>query len=265
MRREQITLALSVLLANCGAAHGQDVQQIVRQAVETELKADAADHTRWIFYDVDNKPNAKVKQWVAQTAEGDMHRVVQQNGQPLNAAQQRRTMNNFWHDKRAQAKQIKSNRHDQQQAEQMLKLLPVAFVWSKTGEQSGCYLLHFAPDPHFHPQSYEARVFAAAEGEMAVEESNHRIVSLKGRLMHNVQFGGGLLGDLKAGGTFDVERRDIGSGEWQITETHVHINGRALLFKSIADEEDDVKSKFKQIASNLSLADTEKMLTAQNN
>ena len=42
---------------------------------------------------------------------------------------------------------------------------------------------------------------------MAVSESQHRIVSLKGRLTTDVKFGGGLFATLKSGGTFDVERR----------------------------------------------------------
>jgi hypothetical protein len=38
-----------------------------------------------------------------------------------------------------------------------------------------------------------------------------------------VKFAGGLLGELKARGSFDVARREIGEKEWQITETHVHM------------------------------------------
>jgi hypothetical protein len=263
MCREGRVLALAVLLANYGAARGQDTRQFVQQAVQTELKADEADHSAWLFYDADSKPNAKVKQWVAQTAHGDVDRVVVEYGRTLPAEEQRRKMDGFVHDKNAQAKQQKSGRHDDAQAEQMLKLLPVAFVWSKRGDEGGRTTLHFAPDPHFHPPSYEARVFAAMEGDMVVDDAQHRIASLKGRMTHSVKFGYGLFGELKAGGTFDVERRETGNGVWQITETHVHVEGRALLFKNISDVEDDVKSKFKRIAPNLSLADAEKLLMGQ--
>jgi predicted metalloprotease with PDZ domain len=47
------------------------------------------------------------------------------------------------------------------------------------------------------------------------------------------------------GGTFDIERRQVGSGHWQITETHVHIGGHALFFKSIGTQEDEVKTDWK--------------------
>jgi len=57
-----------------------------------------------------------------------------------------------------------------------------------------------------------------------------------------------------------VERREVGDGHWQITETHVHIQGHALLFKSISEQEDDEKSKFRQIGEDVSFEQVEKQL-----
>jgi hypothetical protein len=98
---------------------------------------------------------------------------------------------------------------------------------------------------------------------MTVDDGQHRIVSLKGRLIRDVKFGGGLFAELKAGGTFDVERRETAKAVWQITETHVHIQGHALLFKSIAEQEDDVKTQFRQLPESLSLEQAEKELLQQ--
>jgi len=52
----------------------------------------------------------------------------------------------------------------------------------------------------------------------------------------------------------------VGDGHWQITETHVHIQGHALLFKSISEQEDDEKSKFRQIGEDVSFEQVEKQL-----
>lgn len=260
VRTKRRVLAWVLLAALCSSARGQDARNLVRQAVQTELAADAADHTHWLYFDVDRKPNSAVKQWVAETSAGDLRRLVESNGQKLSSADQKSKMESFIHDRGAQAKQRKSNQHDDKQAAEMLSMLPRAFVWKKTGTEGNSTVLHFKPDPGFHPPSWEARVFAAMEGDMMVDNAQHRIVSLKGRLIHDVKFGGGFLGNMKAGGTFDVERRETGGGEWQITETHVHIQGHALLFKSISEEEDEEKSKFKRIPDNLSLAGAEKEL-----
>lgn len=256
-------LVIAAVIASGAAARGQDVKTIVQQAVRTELAADDADHSRWLYLDIDRKPESKVKQWVAETNTGDFKRILEDNGRTVSPQQERSQMESFARNVSAQAKQRKSDEHDDQQARQMLSLLPQAFIWNKVSDQRGRTVLHFAPDPHFHPPSYEARVFAAMEGEMTVDDAQHRIASVKGRMIHDVKFGYGLFGELKAGGTFNVERHELTPGIWQITETHVHVEGRALLFKSISDQEDEVKSSFTQIAPNLSSADAESLLMKQ--
>ena len=88
---------------------------------------------------------------------------------------------------------------------------------------------------------------------MMVDKEQHRIASLKGKLIQDVKILGGLLGNLDAGGTFDVERRQTGSNVWQITETHVHIQGHALIFHTISEQEDDVKTDFKPLPPDITI------------
>jgi hypothetical protein len=84
-------------------------------------------------------------------------------------------------------------------------------------------------------------------GEMVVDKKQNRIATLSGRLMRDVTIGWGILGRLKEGGSFRVERREMAPGLWQITETHVHIQGRVLFFKDISQEQDEVQSDFTQV------------------
>jgi len=260
----RLLLAGTALLSVCLPAAAQDAKQIVRQAVQTELAADASDHSRWLYYEVDRKPDVKVRQWVAETNIGDLKRLIERNGLVFSKEDQRNTINNYLSDSSAQAKARRSGAHDDDQAAQMLKMLPDAFVWTKQGEQGNDTILRFKPNPNFDPPTWQARVFAAMAGEMKVDNTQHRIVSLQGRMIHDVKFWGGLLGSLQAGGSFDVERRQVGGGVWSITETHVHIQGHALIFKSISEQEDDVKSKFKELPPQISPVKAENMLLAQN-
>jgi hypothetical protein len=149
--------------------------------------------------------------------------VLSRNGQPISEAQQRASIDKFIHDPSVQANQRRSGQHDDEQAEALLKLLPVAFIWTQTGSNDKTTTLHLKPDPNFRPPSREARVFSAMEGDMTVENSHHRIQELKGTMIRDVNFGWGLLGKLEKGGSFSVERRETGPGVWQITETHIHI------------------------------------------
>lgn len=233
--------------------NAQDPRQIVQQAVQTELAASRDDHSHWMYFESDSRPGNTVKKWVAQAHPATVERVMERNGQALSEAQQRQEMESFMRDTRAQAKQHKSGQHDDEQAEELLRILPEAFVWTIQGENQRDTILHFKPNPQFEPPDLESRVFASMEGDMAVNKEQHRIVSLKGRLIRDVKILGGLVGYLAAGGTFDVERREIGRNLWQITETHVHIRGHIFIFKTISEEEDDVKTNFKQLPQDISM------------
>jgi hypothetical protein len=242
----------------------QDPKQLVSQAVQTELVADQNDHSRWIYYDIDRKPSGTVQEWVAETGNGDVHRILAQKGSPLSPSAQRNIMDEFIHDPSAQSRQRKSGEHDDRQSADMLRLLPDAFLWTIADTQGHTILLRFVPNPQFKPPTWESRVFAAMEGSMRIEKSQHRIVSLQGRLVHTVRFCGGLCGSLSAGGTFDVERRETGQSVWQIVETHIHIHGTALFFKNISQEEDDQKTHFQLLPGNISLQQAETKLLQQN-
>ena len=240
-----------------GTCFAEDAQQFVQRAVQTELAKDRDDHSRWIYFENDRKENRSVKQWVAETREGALRRVVELNGQPVPEPEQRQKMETYLRDGGARAKQRKSEQHDDQQATELLNLLPQAFLWTNQGTKGDLTLLHFRPNPNFKPPDLESKVFAAMEGDMAVDTEQLRIASLKGRLIRDVTIAGGWLGRLNAGGTFDVERRETGDKIWQITETHVHIQGHALIFKTISEQEDDVKTQFKPLAADTSLPQAE--------
>jgi hypothetical protein len=263
MSRGTRAFAWMLLIASLSALNAEDARQLVNEAVHAELAADASDHSKWLYYEIDIKPGHTVKQWVAETPQGDLDRIMEDNGRPLTEQEQRSRMNSFIRNRASQEQRRKANQHDDQEATEMLNLLPNAFIWNETGTQGDLIILHFKPNPQFRPPTYEARVFAAMEGDMAVDKEQRRIASLKGRMIRAVKFGYGLFGELDPGGTFNVERRQTGKSVWQITETHVHIHGHALLFKTISEQEDDVKSKLKQLPGNLSFQAAEKQLLAQ--
>lgn len=253
----------AIALLSSGICHAEDAQQFVQRAVQTELAKDRDDHSRWMYFEVDRKEGITVKQWVAETRDGSLRRVIEMNGQPVPEPEQRSKIDAYLRDPSARSKTRKSEQHDDEQATELLNLLPQAFIWTHQGTKGNLTLLHFKPNPNFRPPDLEARVFAAMEGDMAVDTNQLRIASLKGRLIHDVKIFGGFVGSLYAGGTFDVERRETGHQIWQITETHVHIQGHVLIFKNISEQEDDVKTNFKQLTNNPSMQQVAGELLAQ--
>ena len=84
-------------------------------------------------------------------------------------------------------------------------------------------------------------------GTLVVNKAQKRIETISGKLTQDITIGWGLLGRLHEGGTFRVERREVAPELWQIVETHVHIEGKALFFKTIGEQQDEIQTEFTQV------------------
>lgn len=244
VHRHRYLLALALLALPPAIAHAQTPQQIIEQVVDTERAENKTDHSHWIYLDHSIKPKEKLLCWVATTPQGDVDRILVKDTRELPESDQQALIQKFLHDPRAQKKQLAENAHDYQQVDDLLRLLPDGFVWTVLKTTPEETTLHFAPNPGFHPPNREARVFAAATGELVADNRQHRIRSVHGTLVHDVTFGGGLLGRLKQGGSFAIEQQQVAPSLWQLTLIHIHLEGNALLFKSISFQQDDDRSRF---------------------
>jgi hypothetical protein len=252
-RKLRLFFLLVALAFSVSALRGQSPQQIIQLAVDSERAADGNDHSNWIFLEQSDKPKEHIVQWVAATQRGSVERVLQRDTQDIPESQQRASIDKFLHDTRAQNKQISEADHDNKQIDDFLKLLPAAFVWTVTGTTPTTTSLHFEPAPGFHPPTREARVFSSMTGDLVVDNEQHRICRAKGHLIHDVTFGGGILGRLKERSSFALEQQQVGPGVWELTAIHVHLEGNALLFKSVSLQQDDKRSRFQPETGNVTL------------
>jgi hypothetical protein len=258
-----VSLSLSLLAPAQQLRQDQRAQAIVRTAVQTELAADRDDHSRWQYRDTVSRPEGTSVYAVVETDHGSVKKKIQQDGHPLDSVglnEEMQRIESFVHDPSQQAKQRKDSEQDDKRAENMLRLLPDAFLWTVKSDAADAITLVYTPDPNFTAPSMEARVFAAMAGEIVVSKPGNRIQTIKGRLIHEVKFGYGLFGHLDEGGTFNVERRQLAPNIWQITESHVHIMGKALLFKNIGEQEDEVKTDFRPTPPSTSLEQAASLL-----
>lgn len=242
-------------LVVCGVVAGHAKAQnsdpaavrFVQGAVNSELAADANDHSAWMYRDRDVQPGRDTTARVIDTPQGGMRRIVEDHQHPLSPGQDAGEVDRIKHylnDPGWQAKDRKNAAHDDAQAAAMLRMMPSAFIWTVRSETPEFVTLDYKPNPNFSAPNMEAKVMSQMAGEMVIRRPGDHIYTLKGRLLQDVHLGFGLV-KLKAGGTFDVERREIAPGHWQIVEQHTHIDGHALLFKTISEQEDEWKSDFK--------------------
>ena len=235
-------------IPNSARAQQLDAKALVAAAVNNELASDRNDHTAFMYNDHDITPEHNTLYFMVETPQGNLKRELQDHGKPLN--QQQRTADDqriqaLLNDPAVIARRKKDSAHDDDQAEQMLKLLPRAYQWSVAQENGDLIALNFKPDPNFSSSSMESRVLSAMGGQLVLDRRENRIRSIQGHLLADVTFGYGLFGRLRKGGSFEVQRREVAPGHWQMTENHTHIDGKALFFKTIGSQEDEVRFDFK--------------------
>jgi hypothetical protein len=258
-----LSVAVLLLFAAPRVTLAQSADDIVRKVVGNELWYSDHDHSRWMYEDDYKSPSKDQVKLVIQTPQANLSQIIQSYGRTpspqmhqADLARLKKTVNDASY--RAQLRQ--NERHDDQQATNLLKMLPDAFIWQIDGRENGIIRLSYHPNPKFSPPTMSSRVLAAMSGTMTVDERQMRLENLFGRLDKPVEFAWGLLGRLNAGGTFQVIRSEVAPKEWQITETHVHISGHALFFKDIGDQEDDVTSRYHPVPDGVDMEKAQQML-----
>ena len=246
----------------CVPLHAEDAKTVVQLAVRAELYADQNDHSHWRYLESED---GGTKYIVVETQYGALKRHVEEDGRPASAATLREEDEHnerFAHDTALEEKQREGAAHDDRDATALLNEMPEAFVWKIESEGPETITLSYKPNESYRPPDMESRVMSRMAGTMVVSKPAHRIQTFKGTLTEDISIGWGLLAKIKQGGTFDVERRQVGPGFWVITETHVHISGRALFFKTIGQQQDEVKTEFSQVPDGTTLDQALRMLTA---
>lgn len=242
----------------------QQIRDMVSQAVQIQIKATKDDHSVFIYHDHDVQPGKDKYTIVVQTAShGTINRITRLNGKAIPLSQQQAKIERFVHSRQLQQKQHQNDQHDAKQVEQLLRMIPKAFLWSVQSENPQDITLSYKPNPSFHAPNEEDRVFAAMAGEMVLDRKEHRIIVFKGKLIHKVDFFFGLIGHMNKGGTFSVRRDEVDPHIWETVSTRTHINGHVLLFKTISQNEDDYDTHFKPAPKNLTLEQAAKIAMQQ--
>lgn len=265
MRWYQISRAclyVVLSLAPALALAQQNPQELVSEMVKNELSANR--HANYWMYRETLRKNGHLQvQEVIETRECWLQWPVSYNGNPPTPAQQqkaRAALNHLVNDVDARRANRAAIDQDSRKSGTLLKLLPNAFLFTNQGEQNGEIRLGFRPNPDFQPPSREAKVFHNMQGVLTINAKELRLVGISGRLMSDVTFGGGFLGRLHKGGTFQVEQKEVAPGDWELSRLDVHIEGKALLFKTISEQQHQENTDFRSVPAGLSLAQAASLL-----
>ncbi len=240
-----------------------DSAQLVREVVYNELH-DHSTHGYWRYW-VERHAGQKTQvQEQIETAEGPVNRLELTDGHPLTTEvsdDEDRRLERLMSSPGEQAQHRREYAEDERRIGRILALLPEAFLYEPAQLQNmpdgPCYHLRFHPNPGYPTRSIESRIFHAMAGDLWVSVQSKHLVRLDGKLQENVDFGFGILGRLYKDGWFRLERTHAtnaaGQTDWKTQRLEVHMQGRAILFKTIGRETSEVRGGFTAVPAGLSL------------
>ena len=97
-------------------------------------------------------------------------------------------------------------------------------------------------------------------GVMLINSRNKRLAERSEKRVSEVKFGGGILGRLNKGGTFEVKQGTVGGGYWDMTLLDTELTGKELFFKTISVREKTIESNYSRVPANITVPQAAQML-----
>jgi hypothetical protein len=264
MKLRRAALVIALIRVSDAQLPAPNPNDLVRRVINNELKLESQDHSHWMFrLDSEKQGKGREIDEVVETREGDLTRPLVTDGKEVAADQADRRVQEQAHNPEALRKTLKDKDEDTAQSQTLLKMLPDAFIFAYSGRSGDLIKLNFSPNPNFKPSGHEAEVFHAMKGSLWLNGKQSRLEEIAGQLVHEVKFGGGVLGHLDPGGDFDVKQAEVAPGFWELTVLNVNMKGKALFFKTIAVQQKYLRANFKRIRDNLTAAEAAEMLHKQ--
>lgn len=227
-----------------------DLHVLVRDILQHEVRAQAEDDSLWCYRKLQDKDGKMQLFASCQTKGAEINRLLAVNGKPLTAQQnnaEEQRIEKLLTDGDLLKKRHQQEEDDAKQASNILKIFPDAFVFQQEKNDGERITLKFSPNPDYYPSGFGAQVLHHMKGTLTLDLKQQRLVEISGKLESEVKFFGGLLGHLDQGGTFYVKQQEITPGCWEMTYMDVRMDGRALLFKTIAVRTKEIDTDFRRV------------------
>lgn len=190
-----------------------------------------------------------------ETAVGPVHRLLLVDGhQPLPSDRKQdedrlRKLRN----PSAQESLKRAREADEKKVDDVLQVIPDIFLFQDQGRQGDLEKLAFGPNPAYEPKSREEMVLHAMSGVVLVDLPDKCLAQISAKLTQPVEFGHGLIGSLKKGGTVEIQRTRLSPGLWKTSSIKIDINGRIIFFKTISEQQDETRTDFEPVAADASV------------
>jgi hypothetical protein len=244
-----------------------DPAELMRKAVQNEIKAANDDTAHFLFRGTKTTPQGSTTRLYVETKEATAGLVIAYNGKPLTPEQRQQEearVERFINHPEELRKKREQERASAERTMRIMRAMPDAFLFEYAGEEPGSagigrpgatlVKLKFQPNPRFQPPSRVEEVLTAMQGYVLVDPVHYRLASIDGTLFKEVGFGWGILGHLDRGGRFMVQQQEVGDNLWEISGMTLSFTGKILLVKNLSISSKEVFTGFKQVPSGLTFA-----------
>ena len=207
---------------------------------------------------------------ICETRDGDVARLMEENGQPLSAADEQKEQARLAElagDPGKQRRRKQAEDADQARVLKVLRAMPAAFIYQYAGSGAGpdngpaakpgenqsakpgvspstkIEKFTFKPNPAFSAPDLETQVLTQMAGEIWVDPVHLRVVRLVARLQQDVDFGWGILGRLNKGGWIEIDQADVGPDmgvdQWRTVHFQMVMSGRVVWKTRVFDMAED--------------------------
>jgi len=238
------------------ALPSETVKELIGDACYNELQQ-REKRTLWSYIAERHSNNHVFRELVIETVDAPVHHLLAVDGSPPSSVQMKEE-----NDRHEELLNSASRRHaiqkqldnDDKIMEELLRIIPEAFVFEDQGKEGQSERIEFHPNPGFKPKTYEQRILHALEGTVFIDLQEKRIARLSGSLGARVTFAYGMIGHVEQGGTADITRVHLSPGVWKISAEKIDIDGRFVMLKTISKHQDENRTGFKAVAPDTTFA-----------
>lgn len=175
MNLRRLTIALVLVVCIAAPARDQSLPlpaaELIHEVVANEL-TDRGLQRKWMYLIDKREGTQTLTEQQVETKDGPYYRLLAIDGTPLNPEQlqqDRARMDRLLHDPRQQLKFKRAHDEDEQKLENLMGLMPQAFLYDYDGVDGNLVRLKFRPNTNYNPPTYEARVAHSLAGTILID------------------------------------------------------------------------------------------------
>ena len=244
-----LMLTLAAAFALPPSLPSQSPKELIRDACYNELQQRER-KTLWSYVAERRVNNQVLREQVIETVDGPVRHLLAVDGHPPTSGQlkEEEVQHHELLKNPSATRAIRKQRdNDDKTMDELLRIIPDAFVFEDRGKEGESEKIAFHPNPGFKPKTYEQRVLHALDGIVFIDLHEKRIARLSGSLGTRVKFGYGLIGHVEQGGTTEITRVNLSPGVWKTSAEKIDIDGRLAMLKTINKHQEESRTGFERV------------------